>query len=433
MAAPIPAHSAEGKNFICNGFQPFTSCHLAHIFAFEKSEHKKYKMKHILTPLFFLAFIAAQHLAAAEVIAKHSKLKNPYFRAMRLELQTSEVVPVRLRYMDEPMRVVLEFEGLNFDELPFDFGNKVRGVEMVNFGEYQGASRMVLTLKEPFLADELDFSSKAVAGGSGLKLTFKSASDDEFDDMVEKLGYLGEDLRREVVDVERMDDSKPLVVIDPGHGGVDPGAVRGGVSEKEITLAASKILKMRIEESGRYEVVLTRDSDQFISLLSRRQFAERLGADILLSIHADTVEIGDAMGTTVYQLSDKATSQIAAHFAEFENRADLFSGEYEEVKQNDLSAVLTDLAHQSSREKASLLARIIQKNLIEVNRKPSDSRLESAAFAVLKAPEIPSLLIEIGYMSNAEDARKIQNQSWLNNLSQQILRSLDDYFQNGEP
>lgn len=379
--------------------------------------------------LFFGLILLANPLWAASVEAKDSHIKKSLFGAWTITIATDAVVPARVRYLDEPYRVIVEFEGLSLDALPANFGDSIRGIKDVRALKFGQNSSLVLAFETPFIADEVDFSQTAIDGHSGLRLRLKSASAEEFSAQMIALGADASVYGRDEDPTPMAAQSKPLIVIDPGHGGDDPGALRAGVQEKTVTLAASVEIKSTLEQSGRYQVLLTREDDSKISLLERRQFAERMGADVFLSIHADALEAGEARGTTIYQLSDEATSQIAAHFSKFENRADLFSGENLNTDEQDLSLVMADLAHQASRENATRLALILQKNWVAINDEPSQSRLESAAFGVLKAPEIPSLLLEIGYLSDDQDLAKIQNPNWLKKMSDGVLLSLDKYFE----
>ncbi len=366
---------------------------------------------------------------AAEIDAARSEFDRSLFGKTSMIIGTSEVTPMKTRYLDAPYRVIFEFEGLDFGALPSDFGADIKGVEAVNFGNAGQVSRMVVTFDEPKKVKTLDFSAQAVEGEAGLSVEFEDISEEDFANLVQNLQADRQNQALLQALPEDLDESLPLIVIDPGHGGIDPGALRFGIREKDVTLQAAKTIQKHLQETGRYEVVLTREGDQYLSLINRRQFAERVGGDVLLSIHADTVEIGVARGTTIYKLSDKATSQIAAHFARFENRVDLFAGEDLPKDESDISVVLTDMAHQESREKADLLANILQKEWVQINVEADESRIESAAFAVLKAPEIPSLLLEIGYLSNEEDVKKILDLEWQSRMADGIVTALDKYFE----
>ncbi len=377
---------------------------------------------------FILAWALCAPLAmGASIDARGSKVNRGFFGQVKLNLATDEVTGLRVRYAQEPNRVILRFDDLDMSALPEDFFDKSRPIAKAEIKDAADGDRLILTMRGAYHVKMLDFSPTALDGETGLRLELEEISDDEYQALVASLENpnAAPDLAVE----PRLNPGKRLIVIDPGHGGRDPGATRHGVKEKTITLQASRLLKEKLEETGRYQVVLTRSGDDFLSLLERRQFAERLGADVFLSIHADTVEIGNARGTTIYKLSDRATSEIAAHFARFENRVDLFGGEVAAKNESDLSVVLTDMAHVASRQNADLLAQYLQQSWQTVNTIPEESRVESAAFAVLKAPEIPSLLLEIGYLSNDDDIARIRDPIWLDEMALGLRSALDKYFQ----
>lgn len=203
-----------------------------------------------------------------------------------------------------------------------------------------------------------------------------------------------------------LDASRPLVVIDAGHGGHDPGAGTGAIKEKTLTLALARALRDRLLERGGVRVALTRADDRYLLLPERSGMARRLKADLFISIHADSVEAGDASGASIYTLSPRGTSETAARMAERENRADRINGVVLEDKSDAISAILVDLSQREtqarSEEFASLLLREGQGKF-----RFRDKPLGSAAFVVLKAPDVPSVLFESGYISNAGDTARL--------------------------
>ena len=362
------------------------------------------------------------------VRVEDSFVKSNIFGGVQMELAMSEAVPVRTRYLENPYRIVLEFDELNFGDLPVDFGATSRFIKTFNFGLTPSGSRIVMSFDAPYVVSSLNTSSTALDGKAGLKAEFSKIKPAKFTELATELSYKGKDLKYTIEPSIEGEAELPLIVIDPGHGGVDPGAIRDGVSEKTITMEAARVIANKLLRSDRYRVALTRDKDIFVSLVDRRRIAEQVQADLFLSIHADTVEVGDARGTTIYMLSEKATNENAAKFALFENRVDLFAGQYLEGPRADLSIVLTDMAQTASLNKALDFAKVIQKQWIDINQKESESRLESAAFAVLKAPDVPSLLLEIGYLSNEQDRARIQDEEWLEIMSDKLMASLDVVF-----
>lgn len=199
------------------------------------------------------------------------------------------------------------------------------------------------------------------------------------------------------------DASRPLVVIDPGHGGHDPGAGDRALEEKRLTLALAKALRDRLLENGGIRVALTREDDRYLLLEERSGIARRLNADLFISLHADSAELKDASGASIYTLSERGTSDTAARYAERENGANRVNGVLLEGKDDAVSAILVDLSQRESRAQAGDFARLVVREG-EGRLRFRPEPLQSAAFAVLKVPDMPSVLIETGYISNAGDA-----------------------------
>ncbi|MCB2080318.1 MAG: N-acetylmuramoyl-L-alanine amidase [Novosphingobium sp.] len=199
------------------------------------------------------------------------------------------------------------------------------------------------------------------------------------------------------------DASRPLVVLDPGHGGHDPGAGKTSLKEKTLTLRLARALRDKLLEQGGVRVAMTRDDDRYLQLAERSSIARRLKADLFLSIHADSIEEGDASGASVYTLSEKGTSEAAARYADKENRADAINGVVLADTADAVSAILLDLSQRETQRNSEEFARLILRETRGKLRLRDDT-VQSAAFAVLKSPDLPSVLMETGYISNANDA-----------------------------
>lgn len=222
---------------------------------------------------------------------------------------------------------------------------------------------------------------------------------------------------------------KPLVVIDPGHGGADPGAVGvGGLHEKDITLAAAKEAKRQLEATGRYRVRLTRDKDVFIRLRDRVAIAREANADLFLSLHADSIGSGDMRGLSIYTLSDKASDREAEMLAAKENRADAIAGMDLSGENSLVASILIDLAQRDTMNHSKRFARFALDNLgREVKLIPSKPHRQ-AGFAVLTAPDVPSALIEMGYLSSKQDANLLVSAGHREKLGRALSRTVDAYF-----
>ncbi|HYH22569.1 MAG TPA: N-acetylmuramoyl-L-alanine amidase [Azospirillum sp.] len=222
---------------------------------------------------------------------------------------------------------------------------------------------------------------------------------------------------------------KPMVVIDPGHGGEDPGAI--GVSggyEKEITLAVARELRQQLEATGRYRVRLTRDKDVFIRLRERVAIAREADADLFISLHADSIGTGSVRGLSIYTLSDKASDREAEMLAAKENRADAIAG-LDLSAENDLVAsILIDLAQRDTMNHSKRFASVALEHVgREITLLPSKPHRQ-AGFAVLTAPDVPSVLVEMGYLSSPQDASLLNSQQHRERLARSMTRGIDTYF-----
>jgi N-acetylmuramoyl-L-alanine amidase len=223
------------------------------------------------------------------------------------------------------------------------------------------------------------------------------------------------------------DAGRPLVVIDPGHGGHDPGAGNGSLKEKALTLALAKALRDRLVREGGIRVALTRGDDRFLVLSERSGIARGLGADLFVSIHADSVESGDASGASVYTLSRRGSSEAAARIAAKENRADMINGVSLSHTSDAVSAILVDLSQDETLAKSDAFARLV---LREASGKLRlrDETVQSAAFVVLKSPDLPSVLIESGYISNASDASLLASPLGRETFARAAASAIRAYF-----
>lgn len=224
------------------------------------------------------------------------------------------------------------------------------------------------------------------------------------------------------------DRVRPVVVIDPGHGGVDPGAIGvNGVMEKTLTLAVALELHRLLESTGRYRVVLTRSDDEYVGLRERIARARGARGDLFLSLHADSVGRPHTRGASVYTLSERASDAEAERLAAKENKADIIAGA--DLGEHDavVATILIDLAQRGTKNKAVGFADLVAEEIGAVTPLLRRHR-RFAGFAVLKAPDIPSVLIELGYLSNASDARKLASAAHQQRMVRAIARAVDRYF-----
>ncbi|HKX79118.1 MAG TPA: N-acetylmuramoyl-L-alanine amidase [Novosphingobium sp.] len=223
------------------------------------------------------------------------------------------------------------------------------------------------------------------------------------------------------------DASRPLVVLDPGHGGHDPGARQGRLDESQVTLRIAREVRDRLVADGGIRVALTRGDDRYLTLAERSGIARRLGADLFVSIHADAAESPDARGASVYVLSDKGSSQAAARIAARENAADTVNGVRLEETSDAVTAILLDLSQSEAQEGSYQMARLILREL-EGKAPTHYSTVQSAAFGVLKAPDVPSVLFETGYITNPADTAYLVSPTGREVLAEATARAVRAFF-----
>jgi N-acetylmuramoyl-L-alanine amidase len=224
-------------------------------------------------------------------------------------------------------------------------------------------------------------------------------------------------------------DRRPLVVIDPGHGGVDNGTQMGSETEKSLVLGFGLALRDSLEKSGKCRVLMTRDDDTFIPLGDRVRIARSQSAALFVSIHADALprSEGDAQGATIYTLSDKASDAEAQKLADAENRADAIGGVKLAEEPTDVADILIDLVQRETRTFSNRFAHLLMsemKNSMRLHKHP----LKSAGFKVLKAPDVPSVLVELGYVSNKGDLEHLVSDTWRSKAVASIARAIDMFL-----
>jgi N-acetylmuramoyl-L-alanine amidase len=224
-------------------------------------------------------------------------------------------------------------------------------------------------------------------------------------------------------------DARPVVVIDPGHGGIDNGTQSGDQMEKDLVLGFGLALRDRLEKSGKYRVVMTRTDDTFIPLGDRVRIAHDQSAALFVSIHADALPRGegDAQGATIYTLSDKASDAEAERLAEAENRADAIGGVNLTEEPTEVADILFDLVRRETRTFSNRFARLLMsdmKSTVRMHKRP----LKSAGFKVLKAPDVPSVLVELGYVSNKSDLEHLVSETWRDRTVGAMAQAIDVFL-----
>lgn len=236
------------------------------------------------------------------------------------------------------------------------------------------------------------------------------------------------DIRLPRVDGPR-DPERPLIIIDAGHGGHDPGAINTdhGWREKDLTLAIARAIRAELLATGRFRVALTRDSDDYLLLQERYGIARQLGADLLLSIHADAAPRPEANGASVYTLSEVASDREAARLAARENKADILNGIDLSGTASNISSILIDLTQRETMEAATRFANLLVREAAPFVRFQPRAR-HFASLVVLKSPDTPSILFETGYISNEDDARRLRSAAGQRAIATGVTRAVRLFF-----
>ncbi|AIT81738.1 N-acetylmuramoyl-L-alanine amidase family protein [Novosphingobium pentaromativorans] len=224
------------------------------------------------------------------------------------------------------------------------------------------------------------------------------------------------------------DASRPLVVIDAGHGGFDPGAGQGALKEKSVALQIALAVRDRLLEGGGVRVALTRDNDRFIALADRPDIARRLGADLFVSIHADSAENDTARGASVYVLSEKGSDEAARRFAATDSTSIKVNGVPLSGIDSDVGKILLDLSQRDTQASSSEIAGLLLRELQEAHIGLHRDHVETAALAVLKAPDIPSILLETGYINNVDDAQFLGSKQGQRTIAGATSRAIRAFF-----
>jgi N-acetylmuramoyl-L-alanine amidase len=361
----------------------------------------------------------------------------------RLVMDLSQKIDIRAFTLANPYRLVIDMPQVTF-EFPPKTGEKGRGlIRAFRFGlVMQGGSRMVIDLARPARVETALVLEAANDQPARLVLELAAVDREAYmrtltldnrtaDASAARKIEDEPDAKSVSSSASKSHDPRPLVVIDPGHGGIDYGtrSARSGEPEKSLVLDFCHILRERIEKTGKYRVVMTRTDDSFVALADRVNFARARQASLFISIHADALARGegDAQGATIYTLSETASDAAAARLAEAENRADLIAGLDLASEPTDVADILIDLAKRETKTFSVQFARGLIGQLRHAARLHKDP-LKSAGFRVLRAPDIPSALVELGYVSNKQDLQSLTSAVWRGRTADAIVQAVDAFF-----
>ena len=409
-----------------------------------------------------LVAVAAAFLAALPALAADQIVSTRIWPAKdytRVTLESRQEIRYTLFGVNNPDRLVLDLEGVEMSAALADLNNKVTPddpyVEKLRVAlNRPGVMRLVLDLKAQVKAQAFTLKPVASYGHRLVLDIYPSVAPDPL------LVLLQEEATRKPVATPQSPAqaapnepvSNPMVVppppllnkdkvlrlativIDPGHGGEDPGALgRGGSQEKYVTLVIAKRLKAMIDQEPGLRALLTRDGDYYLPLATRVEKARKVKADLFVSIHADAFVKPHARGSSVFALSERrATSEAARWLAKKENEADLIGGVNLDVKDKYLAQTLLDLSQTATISDSLKLGRHVLSELGAINtlHKP---QVEQASFAVLKSPDVPSILVETAFISNPDEERRLNDDAYQDKLARAILNGIKRYFARNPP
>ncbi len=387
--------------------------------------------KHVARLILAVATLVILPVAAAESVEVRNIRIGIHPDSTRFVLDMSGEVQPRVFGLPDPYRVVIDLPETTF-ALSEDKTNTGGGlVERMRYGLFQpGLSRLVLDLSGPAKVKREFYIEPSEGGDWRLVIDLIRTDPADFASTMRRspgpriAGRPQAPLRDGAVE-----NPRPVVVIDPGHGGVDPGALSpSGTPEKDITLAFANEIHRQLVATGKYESILTRTDDVFMTLRERVEVARTANADLFLSLHANTNDSKRLRGFSVYTLSNKASDREAAAFAAAENKADIIGGVDLGQYDDDVASILIDFAQTKTNEQSVLFARDVLISEVGKSTKLISRPWRSAGFAVLKAPDVPSVLVELGYLTNRDEERQLQEPSYQRELSASISAAVDDFF-----
>lgn len=394
-------------------------------------------MKCLALTMVFACLSSAAPVRAAEPDSFSNQLAAFDMRIAGDEIRTRIVIEFEqepefsYQFLDSPHRLVVDLP-----ETIFSLGETAaepRGlISDIRYGTMApGRSRIVISSIGPMKAEVAKVMESETDNSFRLVFDLVAVSDVEFAELVESQKWdeieTG-DTQSETATGALQGEEKPFTVaIDPGHGGIDAGARgRNGAQEKEITLALGKLLKEKLEADTGTRAILTRSDDHFVSLSERVRIARQHDADLFVSIHADSIRIRGVRGATVYTLSEEASDEMAHQLATQENRSDLLAGLSLEDEPDSVADILIDLTRRETQIFSVNLARSVV-GTFDGAIKLINNPHRSAGFRVLRAPEVPSVLVELGYLSNVQDEKLLEDPQWRQRTADLLVSAILAY------
>lgn len=343
--------------------------------------------------------------------------------ALRLTFGLSRSVGFRQFSLDAPPRIVLDFPALGW-RAPAPVARAMPGIAALRHGAFRpGIDRIVIELERPMAVRQVAVTPDS-DGTARLVLELGATTPEAF---ARKAGW--PEAARWSLDAAPRPASPDgtggvIVMLDPGHGGIDPGAEAHGLVEKDLVLGFAHRLAARIDAEPGLSAGLTRDDDRFVPLRERIRMAREAGAALMVSLHADTLVSGNADGASLYTLSERGTDSAVRAFAERENRVDIIAGADLSGTGDDLARVLIALARRDTQAKSEALAEALLAALGPEIALLDPRPHRQGNFFVLKAPDLPSVLLELGFLSSAEDRARLEDPRWQDRMADALTRGI---------
>lgn len=354
----------------------------------------------------------------------------------RFVVELSDQVDARAFHLTDPDRIVVDLPALDWKLTDPGRPSGKGLVKAYRYGVFRaGRARIVIDLKSPALAQELRWLTPEGDKGFRLVVDLRPVAREAF---AAGAGWPQETavptqtaslpLAGPVDPAAPLTQGLPVIVIDAGHGGIDPGAIgASGLSEKEVTLAIAQTLRDRLQATGRYQIVTTRDDDTFLSLSERVAIARAAQADLFVSLHADSIDKPGVRGASVYTLSEKASDAEAEALAAKENAVDVLAGINIAGETPEVTSILVDLAQRETKGHAERFAAAVVTEL--GNRTQLVERPHrTAGFRVLRAPDVPAALVELGFLSNKDDEQSLASAEWRGRIAEGLQAAIDAHF-----
>ena len=375
-----------------------------------------------LFPSFLFLFLATplvSEVSFARLIKENSFAKDRFFGGIEINLQLSQGVPYKIWMDRDPLSLIIDFNVLNFNGIDLEKINQSKNIKSIEIKELDTEwSRLSFHLTDYWAIENTEMSISPQDNSASLSIFLKSISEGIFS-LTDKPN---KDFSRNKISAIENNDF--VVVLDPGHGGRDPGAEAGGYRESSLMLELAEAVKESLIRNTDFKVVLTRTEDKFLSLEDRITIASQSDANLFISLHADAVIEGEASGTTVYLLSDKATDKMSAQLASRHNRSEILRGVDLSGLDSQVASVLLDMASRETKPRSETVATFIREVFKEKITELSYQPLRYAAFSVLKSPDIPSILIEAGFMSTSSDLQNLTTKKWRREFADSLAEAI---------